>query len=185
MEILCNLQKNIPGRKIISAFIIGAVFSGIFIGVSFITIEATSTPEFCMTCHEMKIVGEQGWEKSGHVHNSGGVVAECKDCHIPPGLVPMLWTKARDGSKDIFMHVFGESDPYKIKWDEHGRTARKKISDSSCLRCHKNLIPDGASIKMIIAHREYKRLDGQKKCLDCHTNEFHGEFKNYLEVSSE
>ena len=184
MKIPDKVKGSIQKKKFTSVFIAGIISAFVFICASILIVEHTASPEFCMTCHEMRIVGEQGWEKSSHVNNNGGVAAECKDCHIPPGLVPMLWTKARDGSKDIFVHTFGESDPNKINWEEKGIVARKKIPDSSCLRCHKNLIPDGAEIKTIIAHREYIRFEGLKKCLDCHVKEFHGEFKDYLAASS-
>ena len=55
----------------------------------------------------------------------------CKDCHIPPEIIPMLWTKTRDGAKDIFVHFLGESDPVEMHWSGLGASARSKISDSS------------------------------------------------------
>jgi len=67
-----------------------------------------------------------------------------------------------------------------MKWIELGESARRKISDSSCLECHRNLTPKGAEIKAIIAHRAYRRLDGEKRCVDCHREEFHGGFRRYL-----
>ena len=91
-----------------------------------------------------------------------------------------MWTKTRDGIKDIYVHFLGVSDPLKMDWNELGESARRKISDSACMKCHKNLTPKGAKIKTIIAHRAYLRMNGRKKCLDCHREEFHGGFKKYL-----
>lgn len=130
-----------------------------------------------MLCHEMQVVGEQGWMHSVHYTNPQGIIAECHDCHIPPELPHMMWVKARDGTKDIAVHLFGESDPHEMDWTALGQSARKKISDSSCMKCHGNMTPQGASIKQIVAHRAYLRLDGLKKCLDCHREEFHGRFR--------
>ena len=128
----------------------------------------------------MQIVGEQGWMKSAHYQNSRGITAECKDCHIPPEISHMLWTKARDGSKDIYAHFLGEAMPSRMNWDELREVARTKISDSACKTCHDNLTPKGAPLKEIIAHRAYIRMEGRKRCVDCHRTEFHGAFKTYI-----
>lgn len=141
----------------------------------------SSTPGFCMSCHEMRVVGEQGWMRSPHYRNGSGVVAECGDCHIPPEteLYSMVWVKSRDGLKDVAVHLFGESDPHKVEWDRLRQSARDKIHDSSCLSCHKNITGKGLPLKVIMAHREYQRMD-ELNCVHCHTTEFHGRFKTWL-----
>ena len=99
---------------------------------------------------------------------------------IPPELGHMLWTKARDGSKDIFVHVFGVSEPSRMNWTHLRETARKKISDSSCKKCHSNITAKGIPLKAIVAHRAYQRMEKRKRCVDCHTTEFHGNFKDNI-----
>jgi len=163
----------------------GMAAATIGIAVSTFVIHATSETEFCLLCHEMAIVGRYGWLHSAHVRNDKGVVADCEDCHIPPGLVPMLWTKARDGTKDVAVHLFGESDPNEMAWMELRESARRKIRDSACETCHGEPVPHGASIKMIVAHRANMRLRNRKKCLDCHREEFHGGFRARLSVVPE
>ncbi len=163
-------------------FAVVALLAVMFAGAGAWSIHATGTSEFCMICHEMKVLGEHGWMHSAHFQNQKGVVAGCGDCHITPEFPHMLWVKARDGSKDIFMHFFGESDPYRMDWTELGVAARRKISDASCRKCHQNLTEKGAPIKQIIAHRAYLRLDGAKKCLDCHREQFHGGYRDYLSI---
>ncbi len=165
---------------LIRIFIAGTFFGVIIIAGSAVFVHTTSSPEFCMTCHEMRIVGEQGWMKSIHYNNSTGIVAGCKDCHIPPELVHMLWTKARDGSKDIFVHLFGVSEPSRMDWEHLRENARSKISDSACEKCHSNITAKGIPIKAIVAHRAYMRMKDRKRCVDCHTYEFHGNFKDYI-----
>ncbi len=164
--------------RTVRAFVLGAVVIAILIGVSAYSIGVTSSNEFCMSCHEMRLVAEQGWMQSKHHSNPKGVVANCVDCHLPAEPVAMLWTKTRDGMKDVFVHYFGNSDPESMNWEELAASARSKISDSSCMKCHKNLTPKGAKIKMIIAHREYLRLKN-KRCLDCHKQEFHPWYRKY------
>jgi len=172
--------------------VIGAVLAG---GGGLIALESlhyTSTPEFCMSCHEMRVVGEQGWMRSPHYNNDAGVVAECSDCHgvvaecsdchVPPktDLYSMVWVKSRDGIKDVFVHIAGESDPHRMDWEELRHSAREKVLDSSCQSCHKNLTAKGLPLKVIMAHREYQRMD-DLKCVHCHTEEFHGRFRPYLD----
>ncbi len=154
----------------------------IYSSATLLTSESSKT-RFCILCHEMRIVAEQGWMKSQHFNNDQGVVAQCEDCHIPPELISKIWTKTRDGLKDIAVHVFGESDPLKMPWDDLSRPARSNRSDSSCMRCHKNLTPHGSSIKTIVAHRAYLRMKDKKRCVDCHRTPFHGKFKDQLSVN--
>lgn len=140
---------------------------------------------FCVSCHEMRVVGEQGFDKSVHAQNVRGVVAKCSGCHVPPetDLFAMLWVKSRDGGKDVYAHFLGQADPLKMDWDALGRSARAKIHDASCQECHGQLQARGLPIKAILAHREYLRYRNTaapKRCLECHRQEFHGAFKSYL-----
>ncbi|MBN1293367.1 MAG: NapC/NirT family cytochrome c [Candidatus Latescibacteria bacterium] len=170
-----------PNNKISVKTIIFTIgFTVMVLSVSSHFYHYSSTTPFCVLCHEMKFVAEQGWKKSSHFENEDGVVAQCKDCHIPPGMVMKFWTKTRDGVKDVTMHLFGESDPENMNWEDLSQSARKKIANTSCLTCHENLTPKGSSIKTIIAHRAYIRMKDEKKCLDCHRREFHGKFKEQL-----
>jgi nitrate/TMAO reductase-like tetraheme cytochrome c subunit len=167
--------------KAFKILLLGVISGMIILALFSYMIHFTTQSSFCISCHEMRIVAEQGWMQSIHYKNKSGIIAQCSDCHIEPELLQMLWTKTRDGLNDIWVHNTGESDPYKMDWEKLSQVAREHSSDSSCKRCHSNIAsPANASIKMIIAHRAYKRMNGRKKCVDCHTTEFHGEFKKYL-----
>ena len=167
-------------KKTVLPFVAGVLIVMLIIGFSSWAVEFSSHESFCMSCHEMRIVAEQGWMKSVHYDNESGVVATCSDCHIPHALIPKLYVKTRDGSKDIYVHLFGESNPESMDWDHLSRSARIKIYDESCRQCHKNLTPTGASIKAIEAHREYLRNPEAEGCMDCHTEAFHDEFLSFL-----
>ena len=159
--------------------IVGFIAATLFLLLSSYSLVVTSRTNFCISCHEMRFVAEQGWMYSTHYNNKSGVVAGCSDCHIPPGPFEYIWTKTRDGITDIVVHTFGENNPEKMDWERLKGVARHHMSDSSCLRCHKNLTPVGASIKTLEAHREYIRFKN-KKCIECHNKEFHGRFKEML-----
>lgn len=158
---------------------IGLTTVGLFL--SFFAFHFSSSTAFCISCHEMRVVAEQGWMRSPHYQNPYGVVAECADCHIEPEIVSMVGTKVRDGSRDIWVHTFGQSDPIQMDWDSLAELARFHSKDSACKRCHNNLTPRGGSIKMIFAHRAYLRFQGGKKCVQCHLDGFHDRFRQYLQ----
>jgi cytochrome c-type protein NapC len=166
-------------------FLAGVIISAVAGGIGLEAVHYSATPKFCMSCHEMRVVGEQGWMRSPHYRNQYGIVAGCGDCHIPPEteLFRMLWVKTRDGSWDIYSHLFRESEPRKMDWEKLTISAREKIHDSSCEKCHANLTARGVSMKAIIAHREYRRYlrtPDPRRCIDCHVDEFHAGFKEYL-----
>ena len=177
------VERPMRWRTITFLLLIGAMTAAVMISVSVYAVHETSTSEFCMVCHEMRIVGEQGWMKSVHYENPQGIVAQCRDCHIPVNIINMLWTKTRDGLKDIYVHWFGNAVPHQMDWNELRVNARKKIVDESCRKCHSILTPQGAPIKTIFAHREYMRMKRNAfhiRCIECHTEDFHGNFKRYL-----
>ncbi len=158
----------------------GFLAGALFVALSFYAVAATSEDEFCLSCHEMRYVAEQGWMHSAHYVGRAGVVAHCADCHVPPGAWSTLKTKIRDGTKDVYVHLFGESDPRKMDWRRLRRLARSKVQDSACLRCHGNLTSQGLGLKAIMAHRQYLRGLGRRRCLDCHDQGMHGSFLKAL-----
>ncbi len=178
-------MRDFWNRRTVRPTAVGFTLAVVLVGVGAGGVSYTSTPEFCMSCHEMRVVGEQGWMRSKHFHNPNGVVAGCTDCHVPHGIAAKLWVKARDGTQDIAVHLLGVSDPAEMDWDHLAGQAREKIYDSSCRRCHANLTPTGGSIKMLEAHRKYGRAPDAQTCLGCHKEEFHGEFRSLLPWSGE
>ena len=155
-------------------FITGFLFSiPVFLFSNFMML-STSTPEFCASCHEHKVT-VQTWKTSTHYKNENGVVATCKDCHLPPfeDSVSFYMAKAYHGAKDVTLHFIGP---------EYDREALKKhvtdhMDDSRCLRCHNNLmnLQDRGARLAHSALFHPKPHTTQPKCLDCHTNLVHNE----------
>ena len=166
-----------PSRRMLGIFLIVGIVG---ITASIGGMHYTSRTAFCISCHEVRIVAEQGWMQCSHYQNKYGVVAQCADCHLPPGPFAFAYAKIRYGLKDFIVHHLYHPDPYTMDWNELRDNARAMIKDASCKRCHANLVPAGGGIKMILAHRQYLQLNGEKRCLDCHTKEFHPKFKEYL-----
>lgn len=135
-------------------------------------INATSSVRICSLCHEMNIVVDAGWKNSVHYNNKTGIVPECKDCHINPGINGLIEAKLYHSVKDIVVHLFGTNDPAKIQWSDLSRKARSRIKDEACLRCHSQLMPAQLTLKGQLYHSE--GIMTGKKCLDCHVSLFHG-----------
>jgi len=166
--------KRLATGRLMVALSLGIVLGASFVGISVYAVHETSQDAFCLSCHEMTYVEHRGWIHSSHRYGTLGVRAQCQDCHIPPGFWPTMWTKIRDGSKDVYVHTFGQADPAKMDWRHLRHVARRKVSDSACRRCHTNLVARGLGLQAIMAHRQYLRGLGKKRCVDCHNNDVRG-----------
>ncbi len=166
------------GKKEGKAFV--SLIVGLFVGAALcffgiLIVHSTSKASFCLSCHEMRPAGAD-WKVSAHYANSKGVVAECKDCHIKPGLIHEILAKMTDGTKDLMFHIVEKPNPTEEVRSRWRASARKSISDESCRHCHKVLIPPNISKGGIIAHMTYRRSKDQLglKCIKCHFHRFHG-----------
>ena len=129
----------------------------------------SSTTEFCVSCHEM-VQPYQQYKNSSHFNNRSGVVAECADCHLPPGTFSKWYTKITQGANDTFRHMLLK--PEDIDHEAWKCKAVKNISPDSCRKCHKDLLPAGMPRGGFMGHRAF--LNGEaKSCLECHRNLVH------------
>ena len=86
---------------------IGAVLvGGIVIDFS---LEATTTDEFCFSCHEMGDNISGADEERLHLAGSGELHGRCADCHLPKPFLPRLRRKLR-ASAEIYHHLLGTLD---------------------------------------------------------------------------
>ena len=165
---------NICGRVLLS-LVIGLVVGIILCFVGIMVVHSTSQSNFCLSCHEMGPAGKD-WQISAHYSNKQGVVAQCRDCHINPGLTEKLKAKFTSGTRDIFTHLFQKPQATHEVRDEWRKRARTSIKDESCKNCHRVLIPPGISKGGIIAHLTYRRSRETLglRCITCHYHRFHG-----------
>lgn len=140
--------------------------------ITHITMLKTSTPEFCASCHEIRPAYNE-WKTSSHAVNDKGVVAVCKDCHMPQPehTARFFYTKTIHGIKDVFGHLVGGD------YDRHESrlAAYESIDNSYCMSCHKNILYISNKRGAMLAHRTvlYPRAGYEKKCTDCHQNLVH------------
>lgn len=161
-------RRSRPGRLVLLGVVAGAVLGGLF----YSAMVWTSTPAYCVKCHEIQPAYET-WKTSSHRVNANGVVAECSDCHLPPstGLGGFILAKGKHTVLDVWAHVaHGEYDREAMK-----RKAAASIPDAACQKCHSDLLYPPLSRGAMLAHRSmlYAREGYEKRCLDCHENLVH------------
>jgi len=130
----------------------------LFIGASYASVEITSTPKFCGSCHIMETY-YASWHKGTHKE------VACVECHIPPGATSYMEAK---------LNGLGQ-----VVDDWLNRTSTKpsaSVSDFACLRsgCHVveklgEIEKEGRSYKFDHA----KHLDMTYKGIEVHCSTCH------------
>ncbi|MEW5820043.1 MAG: NapC/NirT family cytochrome c [Cyanobacteriota bacterium] len=178
-NIIHNIKNFYINNKTKALAILSIIIVIAFISLYW-SVEITSTPEFCISCHEMKPEYDS-WKKSSHYKptkenpNVKSIqVANCKDCHLPPWNKPisMLWAKAYHGTKDVYHHYYSaEEFKYPGFYYEMKVKSRESIYNESCIKCHQDILKSNApDIKPF--HKSFKNIDNLK-CVDCHQNLIH------------
>ncbi len=142
--------------RLVKVLIVLVVFGVI---LTFIGVEYTAKPKFCVTCHYMQPYYD-GWKTS--THN----MVPCVDCHYPPGVQNELRGKfeAMVSVAKYVTGTYGKSRP----WVE--------ISDQSCLRpdCHERRLLQGkVSFGNILfdhtPHLTEMKRGKKLRCTSCHS----------------
>ena len=157
------------------SLIVGLVVGIVLCFAGILMVHSTSKSSFCLSCHEMDAPGRD-WQDSVHYVNNKGVVAECRDCHIGPGLVEEVKAKFTAGTRDMLVHLFQRPNATPEVRADWRKSARASIKDESCRHCHMVLIAPGIGQGGIIAHLTYQRSGKNLglKCITCHYHRFHG-----------
>lgn len=138
---------------------------------------ATSTEEFCVSCHEMQRPLKQ-LQTTAHYSNVHGLSASCADCHIPRSFLPKMHRKVM-ASREVWGHLTGIIDTPE-KYQAHLPTMREREltrmrdNDSQeCRDCHR--LPRMEFEEQDRAVRRYHRAMAQrnKTCIDCHDDIAH------------
>jgi len=157
------------------SYLLVAVCTLVFLLIfSFIDSAATSSG-YCLSCHEMSATVGESWRTSAHFSNKLGVVAECSDCHVNPGMVGFFTTKLWPAIRDHYVHFAGGSDPATMNWEELRTHARDSIANGACKRCHESLTGASMSKAAKAAHSwAEENVSGEyRNCLACHAEPMH------------
>ncbi|WML59058.1 NapC/NirT family cytochrome c [Neobacillus sp. PS2-9] len=147
--------------KLIKIATLTVLVLALFIIVGGLGLKATSSSEFCASCHEMK-PQYYTWKASSHSE------VECVNCHIGPGAENIVKAKGN-----------GLVEFYKKEKDTYIAPIKMPnlIPDEACESCHnmkyRDVTPSG---DIIIPHTKHK-TEGIK-CVQCHSGTAHGKISD-------
>jgi cytochrome c nitrite reductase small subunit len=151
-------------RFTVASWVIGGLF-GIAVGVGGFTFIYARGASYlghdsaaCANCH---VMNEQydGWIKSSH-----RAVAECNDCHTPPGLVPKYAIKALNGFRHSLAFTTGRfHEPIQIT------ALNRAVTERACRHCH------GDIVLAMTGGTSHAGRRGEVACLRCHGSVGHAE----------
>lgn len=137
------------------------------------TLDATSTTDFCISCHSMKTYVYEDYKLSLHYRNTKGVQADCADCHIPKALGAKLLRKTL-AMNDVYHTMLGTIDtPEKFALkkpylDERVWASMRATDSRECRNCHRLEQMDFANQNPAASEQHQQAKQLQKTCIDCH-----------------
>lgn len=159
------------------------VVGGVGVYGTQVVLHATSTDDFCMTCHSNHSLRDEVLASS-HGNNSAGITVTCAQCHLPPGGFEYL-VKKIIVSKDIIGYMtidgFNTQEWLEANRKEQGDLARdylRSIDSRTCTSCHSNIYENQPESMKKVAKKMHamnfkKAEDKRKTCIDCHKGVAH------------
>lgn len=124
------------------------------LGVMYGAVEATSTPTFCKTCHEMA-PEHVTFEASAHNQIS------CVQCHVKPGIGNTLVHKV-EALKEVYYHIIGPPNPI---------AQTVPVLNENCEQCHSQNRLVTATGDLKVNHQGHVK-EGIP-CITCHNGVVH------------
>jgi len=140
-------------------------------------IDATSTTEFCLSCHEMKIMQEE-LSKTLHSTNRSGVRVTCGDCHVPKGHLVKLIAKVH-ALDDVYAHLIGTIDTpekFEARREDMAHTVlaeMKADKSQACRNCHAFDAMDFSKQADRPKRKHNEAMNSGQTCIDCHIGVAH------------
>lgn len=181
---LRSLLRPSPSRSILSLLVIGLVLGAGGLLAFDATLHATSTEEFCVSCHEIEINTFRQFKETSHYQNASGVAATCSDCHMPKEFLPKMVRKV-EAAREVWGHFTGIIDTPE-KYAAHAPAMKEreinrlKANDSrECRNCHNadRMVLASQSERAQKYHK--KMVSGESTCIDCHSGLAHPENTDY------
>jgi len=155
-----------------AAFVVGILFWGGFGTV----LQATSSLEFCTSCHEMRDNVYQEYKQTIHYQNPMGVRAICSDCHVPHAFFPKILRKMSATINELPKHFLGVIDTrekfqaHRLELAQQVWAYMKSTDSRECRSCHsyEAMALAAQSHSASIKHSPEWRARTGQTCIDCH-----------------
>ena len=179
-----GLRQAYPNRSAITLGIavlaVCVLVGAVVIGASAATLHMTSTPEFCVSCHELRDNALAEFKDTIHDKNRTGVSVGCPDCHLPKEFVPMMIRKV-EAAREVWGHFTGvidtkekyEKERYRMAVHEWKRM--KANGGQECKNCHSFDSMDPEKQSEIARGQHAKAKAAGAICIDCHFGIAHKE----------
>ncbi len=174
---------NFLSKPTASYSVLAICLAGLIVGIGSViafevTLSATSTEEFCISCHEMSDNAAMMLEGTAHHMNRSGVRPTCSDCHVPQEFIPKMIRKI-EASREVWGTITGIIDtPEKYaahapKMKERELNRLRANDSQECRNCHdvNHMLASQQSKKAQNFHRAGAKKN--KTCVDCHAGLTH------------
>ena len=130
--------------------------AGLAVVAGWTSIEISSKPQFCGSCHVMSPYFES-WKQSTHRN------VACVECHIAPG-VTAEFRKKYEALSMVASYFTGT----------YGTNPWAEIDDAACLRCHERRLLSGKELFGDVLFDHSSHLSGMRRgktlrCTSCHS----------------
>ncbi|BFU59216.1 MULTISPECIES: NapC/NirT family cytochrome c [Rodentibacter] len=148
--------------------------------------KATSSTEFCLSCHSMEQPKAE-WEASSHFSNAKGIRAECADCHVPQD--GLHYVKAKFIALKDLWYTITDKLPNQEAYEKHRLEMAQRVwkemketDSATCKSCHS--IDAMELTEQSEAARKMHKLaqETNQTCIDCHKGLVH--FMPEIEVDN-
>ncbi|WP_100638403.1 NapC/NirT family cytochrome c [Marinobacter salexigens] len=171
-------MKGSKPHRISLALLFGILFIGAVFGAAALyatqwSLHATSTNEFCVSCHSMDVPNAE-WQYTSHFANAKGIQAGCADCHIPKEGFAFLKKKLTSGISDLYAEIMGgipDAEAYEAKRGAMARHvwAEMEANDSvTCRSCHNTEFWDLYEQTEKAAADHSTMAETGETCINCH-----------------
>jgi nitrate/TMAO reductase-like tetraheme cytochrome c subunit len=153
-------QRSAPprkGYKLFKIMTLTVLFLALFSFAGIFGLKATSSSDFCVSCHEMK---PEYYTLKASTHSE----VDCVNCHTDSGAKRVAKYQEKEIVKTVKKYNDESVAPIRMP---------KDIPDSACEKCH-NVFTRTFTVSgdIIIPHDQHKEED--VKCIQCHSGVAHG-----------
>lgn len=181
---------NPPECSMLTMIVIGTVCGIGIWGLLNMGMEYTNRTEFCLSCHEMSIPGDE-LKKTVHYKNRSGTTVSCADCHVASSKHPIDYFRKAGmkimAARDVVGKITGVVDTPE-KFEAHRLTMAKRVwermkeADSKeCRNCHNFDTMDTEKQKDRSVVKHEGAIEDGKTCIDCHKGIAHKPVHQLLE----